>query len=69
MKYAPAAIWQLMTAKYPKQRLFNLTAKFEQTPGDITAPPPRLSAHTAEVLSSIGVTEAELADLKANNVI
>jgi len=49
--------------------LFNLTAKFDQTPGDITAPPPRLSAHTAEVLSGIGVTEEELADLKANNVI
>ncbi|MBT8073014.1 MAG: CoA transferase, partial [Xanthomonadales bacterium] len=26
--------------------LFNLTAKFEQTPGDITSPPPRLSEHT-----------------------
>ena len=49
--------------------LFNLTAKFEQTPGDITSPPPRLSAHTAEVLAGIGITEDELADLKTKNII
>jgi len=49
--------------------LFNLTAKFERTPGDITSPPPRLSAHTAEVLASIGITEDELAELKTNHVI
>lgn len=49
--------------------LFNLTAKFEQTPGDITSPPPRLSAHTAEVLASIGITEDELNKLKTKHVI
>lgn len=49
--------------------LFNLTAKFEKTPGDITAPPPRLSAHTAEVLAGIGIDENELAALKAKRVV
>jgi CoA:oxalate CoA-transferase len=49
--------------------LFTLTAKFEKTPGDITSPPPRLSAHTAEVLAGIGITEEEVAALKAKNVI
>lgn len=49
--------------------LFTLTAKFEKTPGDITSPPPRLSAHTAEVLAGIGITEDELAALKARHVI
>ena len=49
--------------------LFTLTAKFEQTPGDITSPPPRLSAHTAEVLADIGITQDELAALKAEHVI
>jgi len=49
--------------------LFTLTAKFEQTPGDITSAPPRLSAHTAEVLSGIGITQDELADLKTKHVI
>jgi formyl-CoA transferase len=49
--------------------LFTLTAKFEQTPGDITAPPPRLSAHTAEVLAGIGITRDEMEDLKTRHVI
>ena len=49
--------------------LFNLTAKFEKTPGDITSPPPRLSAHTAEVLAGIGIDENELAALKAKHVV
>jgi crotonobetainyl-CoA:carnitine CoA-transferase CaiB-like acyl-CoA transferase len=49
--------------------LFNLTAKFSETPGDITGPPPRLSAHTDEVLGGIGVTAQELADLKARDII
>ncbi len=49
--------------------LFTLTAKFEHTPGDITSPPPRLSAHTAEVLAGIGITKEELAALKTKHVI
>jgi CoA:oxalate CoA-transferase len=49
--------------------LFNLTAKFEKTPGDITSPPPRLSAHTAEVLAGIGIDENELAVLKTQHVV
>ena len=49
--------------------LFALTAKFEQTPGDITAPPPRLSEHTAEVLAGIGITQDKIAALKTQHVI
>ena len=49
--------------------LFNLTAKFEQTPGDITAPPPRLSAHTAEVLAGIGITQDEVDNLRTKQVV
>jgi len=49
--------------------LFNLTAKFEKTPGDITSPPPRLSAHTAEVLAGIGIGEDEMAALRAKHVV
>ncbi len=49
--------------------LFTLTAKFEQTPGDITSPPPRLSAHTEEVLAGIGITQDEVAALKTKRVV
>jgi len=49
--------------------LFDLTARFEKTPGAITAPPPRLSAHTAEVLAEFGVSPEELAALKTKGVV
>jgi formyl-CoA transferase len=49
--------------------LFGLTAKFEKTPGEITGPPPRLSAHTVEVLGGVGVSAEEVAGLKAKGVV
>jgi formyl-CoA transferase len=49
--------------------LFNLTAKFEKTPGEITGPPPRLSADTAEVLAEVGITPDLLADLKSRGIV
>jgi len=49
--------------------LFGLTAQFEKTPGDITAPPPRLAAHTAEVLATVGVGAEELAALKSRGIV
>jgi formyl-CoA transferase len=49
--------------------LFGLSAKFEKTPGAVTAPPPRLSAHTAEVLEEAGVCGAELGALRAKGVV
>jgi CoA:oxalate CoA-transferase len=49
--------------------LFGLTARFERDAGEITGPPPRLSAHTAEVLEGIGIMRDELAALKAKGVV
>ncbi|MBM3286609.1 MAG: CoA transferase [Candidatus Eisenbacteria bacterium] len=49
--------------------LFGLTALFEKTPGQITAPPPRLSAHTADVLATLGVGSDELATLKSKGIV
>jgi len=49
-------------------RVFNMTAKFEKTPGAVETPPPRLSAHTDEILASIGVTAEEIEALKNESV-
>ena len=50
-------------------KLFGLSARFEKTPGELNAPPPRLSANTAEILGELGVTQEQLATMKANKVI
>ncbi len=49
--------------------VFGMTAKFCATPGGVTAPPPRLGAHTDAVLGELGVPAAELAGLRAKGVI
>jgi crotonobetainyl-CoA:carnitine CoA-transferase CaiB-like acyl-CoA transferase len=35
----------------------------------LTAPPPRFSAHTAEMLVGVGVTPEELAALKSKGIV
>jgi len=50
-------------------KLFNLSAKFSKTPGTIDSPPPRLSAHTNEVLIQLGYSADEIKQLKDNSVI
>jgi len=50
-------------------QLFNLTAKFDKTPGTVDSPPPALSAHTEEVLSSIGYSTEEVADLRKRGIV
>ncbi len=49
--------------------LFNLTAKFEKTPGMVVTPPPKLGEHNGEILKSLGYEEAQIAGLKGRNVI
>jgi CoA:oxalate CoA-transferase len=49
--------------------LFSLSAKLAKTPGHIDNPPPRLSAHTQEILGALGYSETDLARLKAARVI
>jgi len=50
-------------------KLFNLTAKFEKSPGDIVSPPPRLGAHTEEYLKELGYTKDEIRELREKAVI
>ena len=50
-------------------KLFNLTARFEKTPGDLDSPPPRLSAHTDEVLGGAGYTKEEIGKFREKKII
>lgn len=49
--------------------VFGLTALFEKTPGSVDAPPPALGEHNQQVYSSLGLSEAEQAELKSKGVI
>jgi CoA:oxalate CoA-transferase len=50
-------------------KLFNLTAKFSKTPAKIDAPPPRLSAHTTEILKGLGYKEEEVKVFKEKGAV
>jgi len=50
-------------------RLFNLSAKFSETPGSLDTPPPRLGAHTDALLTEIGYTKEQIASLREKKAI
>lgn len=50
-------------------KLFNMTAKFEKTPGRVETAPPKLSEHTEEILTSVGYTKFDLEDFKAKGIV
>ena len=50
-------------------KLFGLTAQLSKTPGAITSPPPRLGAHTEEVLMGLGYSKADVAALKEKGIV
>jgi CoA:oxalate CoA-transferase len=49
--------------------VFNLTAKFEKTPGQVCTPPPRLSAHTGDILQGLGYPAEQIDDFKTRGII
>jgi CoA:oxalate CoA-transferase len=50
-------------------RLFGLTARLSKTPGAITSPPPRLGAHTEEVLEPLGYSREDVSSLRERGVV
>jgi crotonobetainyl-CoA:carnitine CoA-transferase CaiB-like acyl-CoA transferase len=50
-------------------KLFNLTAKFERTPAEIESPPPKLSAHTNEILADLGYSGEQIGELRRSGAI
>ncbi len=50
-------------------RLFNLTAKFSETPGSLDSPPPRLGAHTNEILRGLGYKDDAIKQLRATKIV
>jgi crotonobetainyl-CoA:carnitine CoA-transferase CaiB-like acyl-CoA transferase len=50
-------------------KIFNLTAKFSQTPGAIESAPPRLSEHTEEILGELGYSAAEQQELRKRAIV
>jgi CoA:oxalate CoA-transferase len=50
-------------------RLFGLSARLEKTPGGITSPPPRLGAHTDEVLEKLGYSRQDIASLRERGIV
>lgn len=63
------AIAEIDTPEIGKIKVFNLTAKFDKTDGNVDTPPPTLSQHTEEILKGLGYSSEEIEDFKAKNII
>lgn len=50
-------------------KLFNMTAKFEKTPGNVEKPPPKLGEHTKEILGSLGYSEEQICQMKQRGAV
>ena len=71
----PHVIAREMVTEIPNQRtgkklkLLGTPVKFSETKPSIRSPPPSLGEHTSQVLSELGYTEADVAELRNKGVI
>jgi CoA:oxalate CoA-transferase len=63
------AVKTVLEQEIGEVRLLNLPAKFNKTPAEIHCPPPRLSAHTQEILMEFGYSVEEIEEFRAAGVI
>ncbi len=50
-------------------QLFNVTAQFGKTPAAVECPPPRLGAHTGELLRELGYTDEEVEEFRQQGIV
>jgi len=50
-------------------KLFNMTAKFEKTPGMVEQAPPLLSQHSTEILLELGYELSQIKQLSEEGII